>query len=294
MIEFVQGKLTEKTQLAVETHISGCSVCQKRLEEETKLRGLISSLKGGALRKDWSLFNSRMQNRLQAHPLPPPLPQAAHRSAMGTGGARGADAGEGTPSKQFAFWKPIFVGVFLLVAVWVARKPGTVSQNRPTPFILASDHQQKTAQQAFKEMNDLFPQRINWISFVDGKMDFGVSADPQEATGKNLGIAAPRPGRLFEPRFYLQPGQDVSVKAPWGNTAEVSLRVSLSKDGRRAHVLFRLFSATDSASLEGTATLSSPLPQELGTLKWEGNTVDVQVSLNDIAVDSTSHGKTKL
>jgi hypothetical protein len=257
--EWVQNRLAGPIRADVEGHLSTCASCKIRLGEEQALRGRFTSLKQSNSPVDWADFDARLRNRIQRTALGEPA-----RSPVKT---------------FFPIWAPALAGGLLIVVFWAHRKPLTSPVRSSPAFRLASDQQQKTAEQAFKEMADLFPNRINWISFVDGKMDFSVSAESLagESIGKTVVVTAPRPGALFEPRFFLRAGQDVTVKTQWGDTGEVSLRLSLSKDGERVHLLFRVSSALDGASLEGTAGRISSEPQELGTLRWDGSPVAVQV-----------------
>src|SRR6185437_16980464 len=137
----------------------------------------------------------------------------------------------------FALALPLLIGVY-----WRGGRAAQKNILRVPHVVLASDRQDERAKRVFQEMLQLFPNRVNWISFVDGKVDFSISSvayqDGQPLVP--LSITIPRGKHPFAARVLVRPGQDATAHAPWADNATIDLRWHLDAPAKVIHITCRL------------------------------------------------------
>lgn len=146
-----------------------------------------------------------------------------------------------------------------------------------SPIQLTSANTETQAQRVFREMLSLFPNRVNWVSFVNGQVDFSISsaAYPQSKTLVPLILTLPRPKDSFEARFLVRPGQSVSAQGEWEKHQTVLIQLQLSTDGTQAKVSCRM---NGGGSIEGRVSVAKEGTQPLGTFRVGDRLIQVQLT----------------
>jgi hypothetical protein len=144
------------------------------------------------------------------------------------------------------------------------------------PIQLASQTSETEAQRVFREMLTLFPNRVNWISFVQGKVDFSISsvAHGEREALVPLVIALPRQTEAFETRLLIRAGETARAEGAWDKDGRVSIQAQLRADGRHVVVSCRL----NGAGLETEVDVTKPGTQPLGSFRIGERLVQVQLT----------------
>jgi hypothetical protein len=191
-------------------------------------------------------------------------------------------AEERAPASYFPFrlMIPAFAAIALgLAGYWMGRSNTVfpVLQSSSSPVLLVSGSGESNAQRVFKEMLALFPSRVNWISFVEGKVDFSISsaAYPDSKALLPLVITLPRAKEAFEARFLIRPGQSANAPGPWDKETSALIQISVTPDGKNAHITCRL---NGTSGIDTDVDIRKEGTQPLGSFRWGERLIQVQLT----------------
>lgn len=183
-----------------------------------------------------------------------------------------------TSSFRWSLWVPLAAGAFAgMVGYFLgAHHPNAPAMMRDSALMLTSDTGETKAQQVFQQMLSLFPDRVSWISFQDGKVDFSVSsvAYREQRALIPIAIVLPRPKNPVEARFLIRAGQSARAEGWWDKKTPVFIQVQVSPDGKKALVTCHM----KPSSLETEVDITREGQQPLGTFRMGERLVQAQLA----------------
>jgi|GEM_PF-4572441 len=259
--EFIKGQLDPTQGALYGQHAQSCSSCHARLEEEKKIYANLKVAKSVSVPESyWATFWPRLRNRLENV-------------------QRKEDT---TPSLWMSLpWKalaPSMAVLTLLIGYWMGHYQGMQEGGPHSGIHFASDDGQKKAEQVFQEMLELFPDRVQWISYLDGKVDFSISSEPfeKEQPLVPLVVTLARAPEPLKARFLIRVGQEVLARGSWDKEAIITLQAELNEKGK-LKALCRLDNKQETASVEGAVSIKDNTPQSLGTFRWDGHPISIEI-----------------
>ena len=261
---FVLNRLEPSISEKCEAHKAACPNCQNKFELEQKLHARLSLVKDPDVSKEyWDTYERRLDEKLENSKIS----QIGHvQSYLWT-------------LMKAQYLVPAMASVLVVfLAFRMGHKSGAKFIN--VGARLVSEHGENDAQKAFREMSELFPKRINWISYADGAVDFSINSKAfgDESPLAPLTLEVLHRNETFPIYLLIRPGLDASVRAHWGADKEVVIRAQVSANSKDARIALRLSGAEGSGSLEGTAILGGEGSQVFGTFRWAEELVTVRIA----------------
>ena len=231
--------------------------------DEKELKKMLSILKSAPVPKGyWENYWPKLSARIES---------ASHRI--------GEPARETGWPWQMRWFVPTFALLSAGVAgyfIGIGQQTSPIHRFTGSPIRLTSDDAPQ-AQKVFKEMLELFPNRVNWISYVDGKVDFSISsvAYPDSKQLIPLVITLPRAKEAFETRLLIRPGQLAAVKGMWAKNVPIAIQTEIMPDGKSARVSCHV---NGTAGLDTEVAISKEGQQPLGSFRWGESLIQVQMN----------------
>lgn len=172
---------------------------------------------------------------------------------------------------------PVFALALVgVVSFYWGQKESPMPRRPDAPMLLVSDPA-PNAQRVFREMLTLFPNRVNWISFVEGKVDFSISSvaykDAQPLVPMVISLAQGSNVQHFQ--LLVRPGQDAILHAPLSKEEFVDITLRLSAATGKSTLALKVSNEKESASLEATTLLKEGESVLLGSLRWKGQLTQI-------------------
>ena len=151
------------------------------------------------------------------------------------------------------------------------------SLSTPQPSPVTLEDADSKARRVFHEMQALFPDRVNWVTYVNGKVDFSISsvAHPKSQALIPLIATMSQAQTTFEARVLIRPGERVTAAGQWDKKTPASVAIALPAGEANAHVTCRL---NDTAGVDATVDIRKEGVQPLGSFSWNHELVHVQLS----------------
>ena len=167
----------------------------------------------------------------------------------------------------FAMALCLLVGVF-----WLGRKFGEENGGLRPSGSIGDVSGMKSAPSMFsKKCSASSPNRVNWVTCVNGKVDFSISSVAYKEKDPLVPyvVTIPRAKESFAARVLLRPGDDAAAHASWTDKAvAIELKWHLDAVEDVMATSCRLMSSDRSAYLEGDTSLKPNQGTVFGSLRW--------------------------
>jgi hypothetical protein len=248
--------------------------------DEENVKRALSSIKSIEVPEDyWKSFWSRLQPRLNQSQV---KVASSHQNA------------EKVNFQRFFGLAPALAAFAL--ALWIGYRWGGQndirgSAERPQGQFINDEDRNAKAERVFREMLELFPDRLKWVTLASGEVDFGVSSTELKNSSVPL---VPLIVSLFSPiksediRLLIRPGQEVTVKGKWREKSNYTIRLSLDEKGHVIDFESHFNNSEVSAGMNSSNIDFKNEPISLGAIQFEGDMISSVIKTTPVPSSRSS------